>query len=630
MLFLTTFCLIGYCFAFTRLTRWSIETAPFFVISTLISLLYCFAYFGYLHLGAVILIGLGSGCLLLIPLFVKRDELYQKYLTPGFVILFLFSALFAAVAYHAHLYLWDEFTQWGAHAKYISETHGLWKTNGEVIHAVYPPGAALFYYLYYPFSKYTTGAAYFAQQMLILLPLGVMLKDIPWEKWQRAFLAIAFSVIILILRHVHMGAKITLYLDGVVGIYFGMCLLQSRQSENTVTDFLYFVPVLFALVLLKVKLLAFALLILFFMLLGRSTAKLSKKILMLVLLVAVVLVAIWSWQHYVSFVPLSMTWKLHASLSHVTQTLLSLDFTSAQELTIKAFLSACLKVLPYVIVILGFAFFNRRLLETAENRKRILIDQTILLLGFLGFLVSLLLMYLFAFSNYEAGQLASFSRYVEIYLVGWLMFTYGHMLPALTEASFAWKQKITAGLTGVLLLGLPIFLIASHAVRAQQNKHIRSLWHVQKVIKRIAKEVSEVVPSDAKVFTVWQNSTGLERAILTYELIPRKLNTNASSYGKPYFSGDVWTTDLSPKKFIRRIGDYDYLLLAYTDKNFWRRYGRLFAKGTKSKPFAQYLICMTPEFNGFRKPNCSMKAAAVYLFRIEKKKRRVVLHEIDS
>ena len=197
MIILTTLCIIGYCFVLTRFTRWAIETTPLFVISALISVMYVFSYFDYLHVGATLLIGLGLGCLLLSPLYIRSKQLYARYLTPSFTLLFLFALLFAVVAEQSHLYLWDEFTQWGAHAKFISATERLWMSSTEVVHPTYPPGAALFYYLFYPFSHYTEGAAYFAQQLLILLPLGILLKDTGWLHWKRVFLTLTFATLIL-------------------------------------------------------------------------------------------------------------------------------------------------------------------------------------------------------------------------------------------------------------------------------------------------------------------------------------------------------------------------------------------------------------------------------------------------
>lgn len=151
---------------------------------------------------------------------------------------------------------------------------------------------------------------------------------------------------------------------------------------------------------------------------------------------------------------------------------------------------------------------------------------------------------------------------------------------------------------------------------------------MQKVIERVVNSISTVVPKNAKVFTVWQSSTGLERSIVMYELIPRKLNSNATSFGERYFSGDVWTSDVSSDRFAQTISAYDYLLLAYTDQNFWQHYGRLFSKDVKSKPFAEYLICRTSGFNGFRKQGCTMHSASVYLFRIDKKNNKVVLRAL--
>ncbi len=639
MLFLTTLCLVGYCFALTRFTRWSIEITPFFVIASLISLLYGFAYFGYLRFGIYGCLAFGAGLFLLAPLYIKRDQLYVRYLTPGFVFLFVFIALFGVMEHQSHLYLWDEFTQSGAHAKFIAAQQGLWKTANAVIHPTYPPGAALFYHLFYPFSGYSEGAAYFAQQMLILLPLGVLLKDTLWKQWPRAFLSLAFAVVILLLLRVQMASKITLYLDGIVGIYFGMSLLQYRRSDGQAADILYLAPILFSFMLLKFKLLGFTLPIITILLADQcrrifinrneGNNKLLPRFGALLTLLMTVLTARETWLHYLRAIHAKVEWTLQASIPDTIKNIFTLNFTPSQQLTLHHFFHATIKLLPMIFVVVVLVGVAYKLSQSKAARNILLMDHILLFLGFSGFLFSLLIMYLFAFGTYEGSQLASFSRYTEIYLVAWVLFAYGGLLPTLGQLSFSWKRRAITALTGLMILSFPAFLAASHHARMHKNEQLRSLWRMRHAIRRVAKSVARVIPEHAKVFTIWQGSTGLERSILTYELIPRKLNLDATSYGKPYFSGDVWTNDLSSKQFLQEVGDYDYLLLAYTDQNFWQHYGRLFINNAKSHPFAEYLICRAPEFNGFRKPGCTMQAESVYLFRIEKKNHKVVLREVN-
>lgn len=105
---------------------------------------------------------------------------------------------------------------------------------------------------------------------------------------------------------------------------------------------------------------------------------------------------------------------------------------------------------------------------------------------------------------------------------------------------------------------------------------------------------------------------GFERIILGYSLTPRRVSPQPSSFGKPYAPNDIWTKNISRWRLKRRIKPYNYVLLAYTDKPFWRTYGSLF-KRRRRHELVGYLVCKRAGFNGFGKPGCWTQAVTAYL-----------------
>jgi hypothetical protein len=81
----------------------------------------------------------------------------------------------------------------------------------------------------------------------------------------------------------------------------------------------------------------------------------------------------------------------------------------------------------------------------------------------------------------------------------------------------------------------------------------------------IPKTLETIKPKDS-VYYIYQQSTGEEKYMFAYLILPNKNNWGCWSVGKPYGSQDVWTCDKSIAQLL--IG-YDYLVVGNGDDNFW-------------------------------------------------------------
>ncbi|MCP4474416.1 MAG: hypothetical protein GY821_07580 [Gammaproteobacteria bacterium] len=156
-----------------------------------------------------------------------------------------------------------------------------------------------------------------------------------------------------------------------------------------------------------------------------------------------------------------------------------------------------------------------------------------------------------------------------------------------------------------------------------------TLYLRQHALSKIANTVKETTPINHKILIVWQNTSGVERVALIYNLVPWTAYLSAPfSFGKRG-NGDIWTVNLSRNKFKALLGRADYLLLAYTDKNFWDHYGSLFHDNPHMlKPLTTYTLCLAPGFNGVNQPGCTLKQEQAYLFRIVKHNSDIKLKNI--
>lgn len=76
---------------------------------------------------------------------------------------------------------------------------------------------------------------------------------------------------------------------------------------------------------------------------------------------------------------------------------------------------------------------------------------------------------------------------------------------------------------------------------------------------------------------------------------------------------------MTSHQLLQRIRHFDYLLLAHIDNTFWHDYADLFhEKKSSIKPFAEYTLCDSPQFDGVKATGCKPVTTQAYLFKIIK------------
>lgn len=615
MFLLPVLSLLGYTFALKRWFDWSVETIPFFVITALTTLLILLGYVGVLATGAEVLLLAGLALLLLAPFYIKGDDWMVRYITPGFLFLILFFVFFGFFAAHTHIHLWDEFSQWGARARLVATTHSLFTTSNVLSKPYYPPGAAVFYYWFFVFSHYREGITHLAQQLLLLLPLGFLVKNYPWERWQRAFLVLSFAVLVLLLLHVRMASDVTLYVDNLIGIYFAIILVSYYYSERNVSDILYLIPAVFFFASLKGHATGFLYFLCMILVVDQvnHSKHVLKSLVAVFSLFVIGLAGYWSWHlflylhHYNPFMDLR-AWP-------------SFPLTATQLVIFKNYLIQLLKYLPTAIAIILVAAATTFLTKSEKKRSEVIMFHSLLLVGFIIYLIILLWMYLYVFGEYEAIHLSSLPRYLKIYFVAWGLFAYGAILPEWRESMFGQNRNFAGVLIAIALIAFPTYLFYGHYRHRRNDDKMYSLLRLRQSLRPLVIATRIAVPPNGKIFLVWQNSKGFERVILGYELLPRSISPQPSSFGKPYAPDDIWTKNVSLRRLKHMMMPYGYVLLGYTDQQFWRTYGSLFQARRKHE-LVEYLVCQRAGFNGFGQPGCWSRAVTSYLYKTTATQKR--------
>ena len=94
----------------------------------------------------------------------------------------------------------------------------------------------------------------------------------------------------------------------------------------------------------------------------------------------------------------------------------------------------------------------------------------------------------------------------------------------------------------------------------------------------VPKTLALVKPKDS-VYYIYQKSTGEEKYMFAYLILPNRNNWGCWSVGKPYGMEDVWTCNKSIAELL--IG-YDYLVVGNGDDEFWNEASQYLTEGSNT------------------------------------------------
>jgi hypothetical protein len=164
------------------------------------------------------------------------EVLFRKFITINFQRLipyFIFITLSIIYFYffrERYLFFWDEFSHWGIFAKEMIFFDRFHDQNSNASHLRYLPGTALWQYLVNYYSSFEESGLYFAQFLLIIVPLMVFFERLNIHRiyW---IIPILIGIIIGVYNFGHGIAN--LYVDHLIGVWFvGMVAVNFFRSRN--------------------------------------------------------------------------------------------------------------------------------------------------------------------------------------------------------------------------------------------------------------------------------------------------------------------------------------------------------------------------------------------------------------
>lgn len=593
--------------------------------------------------------GLAAAALVLGWGLARHGQPWQGFFTPG-ATLFVLACLGYHLAFpDVTMQLWDEFSHWGVMTKELLVTNQLPGPHGAVMFKDYPPGVNLLHYFAAVNTTPGEAGYYQGHFLLLAAPLAVFFAPLTWRRpwWIAATLLMSAALVVTLSVFVcTIMVDVVLGLFLGAGLFLALRRHLGHPEVALLAPVLFALPIikatgsLFAWMIICLILLNSLAAWLSQRQLARAaqatetTASgpaqatpalpLGRKplalALALALLVAAPLASGLSWKHRLvelgitaSFktqkIGLGTALKAFSSRADDKQKLIRHNFGQAllsqslsnyvveENRSLMAWLHQHwglpleglvpgLGLVPWLgllglLILAGFVRHRQAPWPGAMAR----LWGLVLVFGAF-YLVGLVLLYMFSFSEFEGPRLASYGRYVNTMLIPLALIAWGLALPGHDDppqdqrlaGTRRWLTAACLGLFTLLLLtqapswpGMPKWLAKGDA--SEDRARITPLVEV----------LRQNVPTDKRVFVVYQNSSGRNFHIIRYEIAPRPTNKWFFSLGRPYFKGDVWTEPMDAAGLAKMLRDegFDYLFLGHSDAQFWQTFGSLFSPGTR-------------------------------------------------
>ena len=608
--------------AIAELTKEKIDKTIPIAVMGIILIIYVFGLFNVLNIGVLsvgIVAGISMGYLIysVIWNFKKKNikEFFRRIFTPGIIIYILFWIIFLFINKRRLLSSWDEFSHWGLIVKnmFVFNTYG---TNPEtmVLFRGYPPFTAVFEYFFLAIkNSICEGEIIIAMNVLYVSMVLPLLSNIEWNKnLKKSILVVPLLFVMPLL--LFKDFYTTIYVDAILGIFMTYLLYIYFCEENKYIKYISMCLGLISLPLIKAAGSGLAIFAIIIVLLDiilqenkeKNSKKTKEKIIFIITLILCFLIGKHSWSIHLKLTNMSEAWNTSKVTLENIVVLLTGNGENYYYDVIKNFITKFFKEpvelsfgsitnFQLLIVYWIYTIFIGYLLKKREekNFRRFKNATVILSILYIIYLISLLILYIFTFSEYEATNLASYSRYSFIFANGMFAFNTCFMIK--------WFEKEKTSKNTIIIIILIICLMAP--IKTIENLIINNETEVQVTIASrkqyadICKYASKINVG-SKIFYISCGSKGIDVHISRFLLITKQYKRIVStpfgwwSLGTPRFSGDIWSVDVTKECFSQYLEEkqIDYVYIFKADEIFKEKYGSLFEKLDDIKDKTMYKI----------------------------------------
>ena len=594
-------------------------------VMLIVLIIYPFGFFYRLDIGVYVVEFVAAASLLyliyrFIKSIIKKDilDFFKNLFTPGLVVYILFYICFIYINRKRLFFNWDEFSHWGTIVKNMFSFNS-YGTNPEtiLIFRSYPPFTAIFeFFTQKVVNSYSEGRIIIAMNLIYISMVLPVFENIEWKRGLSKLL-IYVPIIFILPLLMYSNFYTTIYVDGILGIFFAYILyIYFTKKNNCMIKHISICLGIISLPLIKnagAGLAILALLVIFVdIIYWHRKNKEDKKVfhrnlLFLMLYVVCLIIGKYSWDIHV------MVTNTHISFDTdkiLISNIISLIFGNGEEYQytvirnfVKQFFIEPIDInvgkLTNFTILLIFILYSIYMAHLIYKRqgdtlyKRYILTSIMLTICYIIYMLALLVLYLYNYTEYEAINLASYSRYSCMFLLGMYAFNTFLIFENITEIK---RDKLN-----YLILFVIIFSVLP--INSLKKLSIDNKTSIQNTISTRAKysqirKYKSILNKDDTVYYISCGSKGYDYHVSRYELIPYELESMPSwSLGTERYEGDIWSRNISLESlkstFINNNVTYVYIFNA--DETFKEIYFELFESKNNIKNKTMYKVEMEKE-----------------------------------
>ena len=562
------------------------ETITFTIVSYTV-ILFLTGVIGLLNVGFYLIIVVNILLLLynIYAIIKKKISLKNQIFTLGFILFIITYIFILWISIGRKSIEWDEFSHWSLAVKNMFNLGNLGLgEESTILCKNYLSGTSIFQFFCTKLSgEFKEGMLYVGMNLMISATIVPVFKNIKSRKSLIAY--IGYGIMFFVPMYFYPLIYKTVYVDGILALVFAYTLYSYfSDEEKGLTKFkaINLMVNLTWLVLIKDFGLVFAVGTLFIILINNLFIDNKFK-----------LKSLWKNSKYliltaVPMILVKVIWAITLKVNNVVTASDTSNLLPYQSETVRIYLDA-LFVTPLTVVY-SFTFAMCICLaiilayivrKNSSDKKSIQVVLTLLIIGAGAYAILLMFVpYLSMFSEYEALKLASYSRYMNEYILGLIFAELALIARELSDNKEKFERFILI-FFAIFIFTFPFAYIEQFTINARYS--VNSTIQDRSRFETFNNLISKNVQKNEKVFFIATNTDGGDYYVAKYEATPVKLSTSWSISDKPYNEGDIWTEIKTKGQWKQElIEGYDYVYLYTIDEVFIENYGQLFVNNIET------------------------------------------------
>lgn len=584
---------------------------------SIIFILYIFGLFGAL-IGGAIFIAVASVAMFIVALVLiiknKDKQFIKEFFNPAVILLLVFCLAQFVMLFAYKPNWWDELSHWGLVVKnmYYQKDFG-GGLEATTMFKGYPVGTSLYLYFFQVFGfEFFDGALIMALNILNISLLMPALSKIE-ESGKKVAVALCGVAIMFVMHYLFL---LTICNDMFLSLCFAFILIMYfcfKREGLKVENYLGIFLAMFALCIAKstgLALVGFACLIIFvdiFISNGfKNCFKQKGFYCFLFGTITTIVASKLSWSLYLKWLNNPEAWQ--TSELTIKNILMYIVKPTKYQLKVtgKYFLNLLVPIwnkgdggvnrVPLIVYILAIIWLIKRVGKIIGNKEARGLYITIFT-SFAVWIIALLILYIFTFTEREALSLSSQLRYVNCIGIGFISFllSYNIALRGVADKFNLSPKLIGAGVS--LMVGLCVILcpVVCKIVDVKYSE----FEQFEQYISRLDEDDRVYIidcETETELKYVYRQSWKQEQPLkkishkkglraLTMRYIATPLVASGMNVGGSPHSGDVWVDDMSADetKQVILLGKYNYLYIHNITEDFVENYGELFNQTPKER-----------------------------------------------